>query len=1244
MRKQNRKIASITVLVLLASMILCMVPSVSLAQDEPQAEPQTREFNEVFDRLLDAGAGAGSERAYRSISWEAGQCDDVTDPIFKVGSPKISAGFESLNIELRSPDGSIKLEDLKIGLRTADSDENATTNSYVLNHEDIIGGITLSQGDDIGSDFAVLSIDFASTEVKVSGKAFDSTAPDAMLAFHLYTADSTVAGKLDIRKVSVTTGSNETVVLDFDTINEAWWNGGEAGTFTDVPKHYAVTDKIAIASDSADHNNLDEAYGAIVLSIAGENATVAPIMEDGSVGAAKAWADLTDLAGTKVAALDGNFRNAVISLESLGAKKIKGVEISGNVLVAGAFFTNMDTIKPDKYFPVLDTESITYMSQFNFEYLTAGPDYDKAVTDSAPFNCDYILSYSTKNNVIRDGHLILDAQGEAFTSIKIRSKVASEGRQYLVIKYKLENGATLNDFRFDVLKTDGDTGVGIKYANQLLAGTGLPSLSDANPYIGTNGYSYLVVDLEKTFGERYISGVDMYISGEGRVLIDEIFYAHPVIEAGELGENILAAPQELAVQDADGGYQYLGWIGLDGQKHDGIEIVMRGEGNANLDNVRFEMGGKVTWFSDNAEGTFVDSYGRKMPALSAENQVYFINLSESGITGALNEIHVHGAPVAGGGKIVIESIRYFDYPDASLETTDEVLAPDFPGKEVTAGAAGYSYIGWINGSLGNGYDYLILEVEGDISKLRMEFAGHGVFWIEENSAGSLRDKDGNLFATSGKQTLVIDLEKSGIVGNLSDIHVHHEFAAAGDVLKITSAKFAKEAEGLVKSDEILAEDFPGKEVTAGAAGYSYIGWINGSLGNGYDYLILEVEGDISKLRMEFAGHGVFWIEENSAGSLRDKDGNLFATSGKQTLVIDLEKSGIVGNLSDIHVHHEFAAAGDVLKITSAKFAKEPEEELNKSDEALAEDFPGKEVTAGAAGYSYIGWINGSVGNGYDYLILEVEGDISKLRIEFAGIGVFWIEENSAGSLRDRDGNLFATSGKQVLVIDLARSGIVGTLSDIHVHHEFAAAGDVLKITSVKFAKEFVGYEDIVLPENDDCAPEISHEIVGSANLGDEVILSATATDNYGGDVTIRYEVTLGTEAVEISDGKFVPSKVGTYSVKIIASDGINEREAVVSVVVTCEHADADGNYICDKCGAELDRPEPPVCNEHKDENGDEKCDVCGADVPKEEPPVDEPPVDEPPVDEPENPFIAWIVRIFNAIVDWFKNLFSGLKK
>ena len=51
-----------------------------------------------------------------------------------------------------------------------------------------------------------------------------------------------------------------------------------------------------------------------------------------------------------------------------------------------------------------------------------------------------------------------------------------------------------------------------------------------------------------------------------------------------------------------------------------------------------------------------------------------------------------------------------------------------------------------------------------------------------------------------------------------------------------------------------------------------------------------------------------------------------------------------------------------------------------------------------------------------------------------------------------------------------------------------------------------------------------------------------------------------------------------------------------------EHVDANGDYVCDNCEAELERPQPPECTEHKDENGDEKCDVCGADVPKPQPP------------------------------------------
>ncbi len=905
-----------------------------------EATPQTRAFNESFDRILDDCRGTGYQPAYRQIAWEAGKCDDVSDPIIKAGSPKISAGFESLNIEVRSPDQSVKLADLKIGLHTADSDDIAAVNSWSLAHEDMEGGVTLSSGTDIGADWATISIDFASTEIKVNGASFDSTSPDAMLGFHLYAADNTKAGKLDVRKVSVTTGATETVVLDFDTVDETWWYGSDAGTFADIPACYVITDSKEIASDVATSNNLDEAYSAIVLNVAGSgNVTVAPIGEDGTVGTAKAWADLTDLAGTPVAALDGTFRNAVVSLESLGATKIKGVKVAvtgGTAYVAGAFFSNLEEPVLDAHFPVLDLDSIAYMSQFNFEYLTAGADYNKAVADCATFNCDYILSYSTKNNVITNGHLVMDAQGEAFTSIKIRSKVASEGKNYLVLKYKLQNGATLDNFRFDVLKTEGDTGVKVVYANELLAGAGLKSVSDANPYAGTNGYNYLVVDLEKTFGERYISGLDVYYSGEGQVLIDEVFYAHPVAPEATYGENILSEPKALDVASGTaGGYAYIGQLADEAKAHDGMEIVMKGSEGYTLDKVRIGMAGKVTWFAQNDAGTFHDVYGRTMPALTTENQTYTIDFAKSGISGALGAIDVHGEEVEGGATLTIESVRFIDY-------------------------------------------------EKD--------------WIY--------------------------------------------------------------------TDEVLADDFA-HEVTANAVGHAYCGYIDGTKGAGYDYMIMEVEGDLSGFRIKFAEDTICWVTENAAGTLKDADGNLFATSGAQTLVIDLAKSGVT------------------------------------------------------------------------------------------------------------------------------------TLGEIHLHNTFAAVGDVLKIKSVKFSKVKVGYEDIVLPINDDTAPEISVTAPATGELGSEIAIEASATDNYGGDVRIEIEVLLGTEQITVTNGKFTAAKVGTYSVKVTATDSAdNVATKTLSVTVTCTHADTDHDGKCDKCSADVEIVHDPA-------NDEGKCPVCGAVLVQPEEPAPE---------------------------------------
>lgn len=52
-----------------------------------------------------------------------------------------------------------------------------------------------------------------------------------------------------------------------------------------------------------------------------------------------------------------------------------------------------------------------------------------------------------------------------------------------------------------------------------------------------------------------------------------------------------------------------------------------------------------------------------------------------------------------------------------------------------------------------------------------------------------------------------------------------------------------------------------------------------------------------------------------------------------------------------------------------------------------------------------------------------------------------------------------------------------------------------------------------------------------------------------------------------------------------------------------QHVDADGDGLCDNCGAEM--PKEP-CTEHVDANNDGKCDVCGADMPKDPEPTPDP--------------------------------------
>ena len=780
-------------IVLAAILIVSLVAlcTVSVAFADEAAAPQTREFNENYDRMLNDMSGADATPAYRHVVWEAGVANSVTSPIYKIGSPSL-AKFDSITYVVRSAD--TKLENLKLGFRHSDHDKDDDV--AIVNLAEYADLITFSSGSDIGSDWTEMTLQVSQWD----GIAFvcgddlnpgDTVSNGNVTGLHLF-SDGT-AGSLDIQRVEIETPGRQIIVLqNFSDKSDMWWDDSAAGTYTIFGRHAEVSSSKQITSEVATSNNMDEAYDAIVLTMSGSGTvTVAPVTASGA-GTAKAWSALTDLNGTALPALGATPVSYVISLDSLGAKAIKGVEIAvtgGTVRVYGAFFTNLEEPVPGDY-PLLDIGSINYMTQFSFEYLSIGGDYDKAVADSAEFNMDYVLSYGDENAHVKvtDGHLVFD-NPDVYVNAKIRSKVASENARYLVVKYKLQNGATLNYFRFAVINADTDAGSGVVYANQMKAAVDKPTWSSESPYFSESGYSYLVIDLALTFGDTNIAGLDMYYSGDGQLLIDEIFYANKVVPEQKLSDNLLETDVELNIEAGEG-YQYLTGFPLDGKAHDGFAITLKGSEGATLKDIRLQfMNGEVgiatRWFAVNAEGSLYDVYGNLFPDVTAESQTYIIDFAASDIPAGATWLHIHASKGV-AATITVEAACYVDY---KMTISDEALPDDFAGKEITAENTDYIYAGYVPGATRTGYDYAILEVEGNIAQLRIAFDG-AIRWISENAEGTLLGMNGEKFATSGKQTLVIDLNKSEIPATVEAIHFHYNAESAGDVLKITSLKFA----------------------------------------------------------------------------------------------------------------------------------------------------------------------------------------------------------------------------------------------------------------------------------------------------------------------------------------------------------------------------------------------------------------------------------------------------------------------
>lgn len=302
-------------------------------------------------------------------------------------------------------------------------------------------------------------------------------------------------------------------------------------------------------------------------------------------------------------------------------------------------------------------------------------------------------------------------------------------------------------------------------------------------------------------------------------------------------------------------------------------------------------------------------------------------------------------------------------------------------KSVTADPTvnnGYQYIAGMDVNESSAYKYLQFTYTGDITYLRLEFAGAGkVLWMNaaDHASECLKladDKMATLVATE-PTTVVIDLAASGItdMSNVTVIHWHWGDAllAAGTKLNITDARLMADKTSLIKpvdpgvkpadpvvkptdpvvkpatpavqpkKDEfLLIGDSKGSSAMNGTyklegKKYTYMGWVTTEGATAaHNQLSFTYVGDITYLRLEFetaknksgvvTKAGPYWMTKDQATHFVSADGKdipLKATKAT-TVVIDLVKSGIdISKYVGFHMHNgDELMAANTLKITDAK--------------------------------------------------------------------------------------------------------------------------------------------------------------------------------------------------------------------------------------------------------------------------------------------------------------------------------------
>ncbi len=531
-----------------------------------------RAYNADFDQLINDFSSAtlistntenafvDGDQPYISVGYSGTIGADANGALWKqAGSQNNeSAAFQYLVIRLRGFEGA-SIEDLAIGFRLDD------------NHEVLVVPFTETLDPDLQHNVRELDDQWHNYVISITdtldGKEYvaktgytNVSASGVLVGFHLMNISEHGSGILDFKDAYYSKVPNPIYPYEGSDYaqNKDYWSGTigkQIGTYVTIePTGYYAEYLDADVNQDNTHLVLrlrQESAGLLDIT----DLSIVPIFDTGAEGTEVSFADIEGLPE----GLGSSWINVTIPFSEFydGENIIAGYKLinNGNVNIAisYSFLSYLGDYEAVNY-PLLDLEDALIYDNFNRPAIGASTTYttDNQVAIDNGFT--YLISYSgILASSIVDGAITFDSTGGDYVSYKVHSttKANQNEYRYLVLKYKLNDGGTLNDLRISQVDFNDQT-TPVVYAGDWVAGLGLPSIpEDMASYPYKDGdWTYLIVDLMLTEGYTTdFAGFDLYYTGSS-ISFDAIFFANQVTNLDESSEFLWATFDGLTLGSA----------------------------------------------------------------------------------------------------------------------------------------------------------------------------------------------------------------------------------------------------------------------------------------------------------------------------------------------------------------------------------------------------------------------------------------------------------------------------------------------------------------------------------------------------------------------------------------------------------------------------------------------------------------------------------------------------------------------